>query len=101
MEIQAAFGLEQLKRLDAMNQHRRDNVAKIRAAFMSHPEWRKQLLFPQATTHLDPCWFGFPFLIDPAVQFDYQKLTHELLQRGVDTRPIVSGNMALQPAIKI
>jgi CDP-6-deoxy-D-xylo-4-hexulose-3-dehydrase len=100
MEIQAAFGLEQLKRLDAMNQHRRDNVAKIRAAFMRHPAWRKQLLFPQATTQLDPCWFGFPFLVDPAIQFDYQQLTHELLQRGVDTRPIVSGNMALQPAIK-
>ncbi len=100
MEIQAAFGLEQLKRLDAMNQHRRDNVTKIRAAFMRHPAWRQQLLFPQATAQLDPCWFGFPFLIDPAIQLDYQQLTHDLLQRGVDTRPIVSGNMALQPAIK-
>ncbi len=100
MEIQAAFGLEQLKRLDSMNQHRRDNVAKIREAFTRHPQWRRQLQFPQATDKLDPCWFGFPFLIDPAIRFDYQRLTHELLQRGVDTRPIVSGNMALQPAVR-
>ena len=100
MEIQAAFGLEQLKRLDHMNQHRRDNVARICSAFARHSNWREQLLFPQATAGLDPCWFGFPFIINPAVTFNYQQLTQQLLRRGVDTRPIVSGNMALQPAVK-
>jgi CDP-6-deoxy-D-xylo-4-hexulose-3-dehydrase len=100
MEIQAAFGLEQLKRLDAMNSHRRANVELIRAAFRSHPQWRGQLLFPEATAQLDACWFGFPFLIAPALSLDYRKLTHLLLAHGIDTRPIVSGNMALQPAIR-
>ena len=32
MEIQAAFGLEQLKRLDDMNRHRRENVLRILSA---------------------------------------------------------------------
>lgn len=100
MEIQAAFGLEQLKRLDEMNGHRRANVTRIRAAFKSHPHWKDQLLFPAATPKLDASWFGFPFLIDPAIDLDYKKLTRNLLQRGVDTRPIVSGNMALQPAVR-
>ena len=100
MEIQAAFGLEQLKRLDDMNAHRRTNVAKIRAAFRQHPAWRGQLVFPTATSELDVCWFGFPFLVDSGIDFDYQKFTANLLARGVDTRPIVSGNMALQPAVK-
>lgn len=100
MEIQAAFGLEQLRRLDDMNHHRRANVALIRSAFRQHPSWRGQLLFPQATADLDPCWFGFPFLVDPAIDLDYRRFTAELMRHGIDTRPIVSGNMALQPAVR-
>ena len=100
MEIQAAFGLEQLKRLDEMNRQRRANVQRIRAAFARHPRWRGQLQFPQATAQLDACWFGFPFLVDPALELDYRKFTASLLRQGVDTRPIVSGNMALQPAVR-
>ena len=100
MEIQAAFGLEQLKRLDEMNRQRRANVQRIRAAFARHPRWRGQLQFPQATAQLDACWFGFPFLVDPALGLDYRKFTASLLRQGVDTRPIVSGNMALQPAVR-
>jgi len=100
MEIQAAFGLEQLKRLDEMNYQRRANVQRIRAAFARHPRWRGQLQFPEATAQLDACWFGFPFLVDPALDLDYRKFTATLLRNGVDTRPIVSGNMALQPAVR-
>jgi CDP-4-dehydro-6-deoxyglucose reductase, E1 len=100
MEIQAAFGLEQLKRLADMNRERRANVERIRAAFARHPRWRGQLHFPAATSRLDPCWFGFPFLVDAALDFDYRRFTASLLQQGVDTRPIVSGNMALQPAVR-
>jgi CDP-6-deoxy-D-xylo-4-hexulose-3-dehydrase len=100
MEIQAAFGLEQLKRLDEMNRHRRANVTQIRAAFAAHPAWRGQLHFPQASAGLDACWFGFPFLIDESVPLDYRAYTKSLNEQGVDTRPIVSGNMALQPAVR-
>jgi CDP-6-deoxy-D-xylo-4-hexulose-3-dehydrase len=100
MEIQAAFGLEQLKRLPDMNAQRRSNVHRIRAAFRAHPQWRGQLLLPQASPRLDACWFGFPFLVDAALRVDHKALTATLLAHGVDTRPIVSGNMALQPAIR-
>jgi hypothetical protein len=84
-----------------MNQHRRHNVERIHAAFKAHALWREQLRFPHATTDLDPCWFGLPFLVDDKLAVNYQKLVRELLQRGIDTRPIVSGNMAIQPAIRL
>ncbi|RKY12512.1 MAG: DegT/DnrJ/EryC1/StrS family aminotransferase [Planctomycetota bacterium] len=98
MEIQAAFGLEQINRLGHMNKHRRENANKLRKAFSEHPLWKHQLYFPKATKDLDPCWFGFPFLVDENI--NCKRFAHELLNCGIDTRPIISGNMALQPAIK-
>jgi CDP-6-deoxy-D-xylo-4-hexulose-3-dehydrase len=100
MEIQAAFGLEQIRRLESMNTCRRENVGKLRRAFLGHSLWKNQLQFPQATVALDPCWFGFPFIIKQEIG-DCKKFTRDLMKRGIDTRPIVSGNMALQPAVKM
>ena len=82
MEIQAAFGIEQLTRLDEMNRHRRANVLRIREAFVKHPAWREQLLFPTATAGLDACWFGFPFLVNSALDLDYRQLHHAVAATG-------------------
>jgi CDP-4-dehydro-6-deoxyglucose reductase, E1 len=100
MEIQAAFGLEQIARLGQMNENRRENADKLRKSFFGHPLWKDQLHFPKATKNLNPCWFGFPFLIDKKIKITCERFAQELLKRGIDTRPIISGNMALQPAIK-
>jgi CDP-6-deoxy-D-xylo-4-hexulose-3-dehydrase len=101
MEIQAAFGLAQIRRLDEMNRHRRENTRRIRQAFAEHRLWTRQIRFPQPPADIDPCWFGFPFIVEPSVALDYKKFTSTLLQYGIDTRPIVSGNMALQPAVRL
>lgn len=101
MEIQAAFGLAQIARLDDMNRHRRENARRIRVAFGEHRLWKGQLRFPQAAKDVDPCWFGFPFIVEPSVPLNYKRFTETLLRCGIDTRPIVSGNMALQPAVRL
>jgi CDP-6-deoxy-D-xylo-4-hexulose-3-dehydrase len=101
MEIQAAFGLEQIKRLEIMNANRCENVKKLKRSFIKHSLWKNQLQFPLPTKDLDPCWFGFPFLIKQELKGGRKKFTRDLLKRGIDTRPIISGNMALQPAVKI
>ena len=100
MEIQAAFGLEQIKRLNDMNSSRQINFYNIQDAFRSHVLWKEQLLFPKAPKNITACWFGFPFLMNPDLDLDRNKLTERLMEQGIDTRPIVSGNMAIQPAIK-
>jgi CDP-6-deoxy-D-xylo-4-hexulose-3-dehydrase len=101
MEIQAAFGLEQIKRLEMMNTNRCKNVKKLKRAFIEHSLWKNQLQFPLPTKDLEPCWFGFPFLIKQELKGGRKKFTRDLLKRGIDTRPIISGDMTLQPAIKI
>lgn len=101
MEIQAAFGLEQLNRLDGMNEQRKVNAALMRNIFLQHPKWEEQLEFPAAGRNLDACWFGFPFLLAKDANVDRKKFTELLMQSGIDTRPIVSGNMALQPAVRL
>ena len=100
-EIQAAFGCEQLKRLECMNQSRRDNVRRLRVAFSTHSAWEGQIAFPRVPEALDPAWFGFPFLLTESSKVTRQIMANNLLKRGIDTRPIVSGNMALQPALKL
>lgn len=101
MEIQAAFGLEQLTRLDGMNEQRRVNAGLMRDIFLKHPKWVGQLEFPIVGRNLDACWFGFPFLLAEDAKVDRKRFTELLMQAGIDTRPIVSGNMALQPAVKL
>lgn len=101
MEIQAAFGLEQLGRLDQMNEQRKCNSLVMREAFERSPKWRSQLRFPLSPEGIDACWFGFPFVVDPTLRLDYKKFTSLLLDSNIDTRPIVSGNMDLQPAIRM
>lgn len=101
MEIQAAFGLEQLGRLNEMNSHRKQNALLMRQAFERNPKWRSQLQFPLAPPGVDACWFGFPFLVSPALSIDYKRFTQLLMDSRIDTRPIVSGNMDLQPATQL
>lgn len=101
MEIQAAFGIEQIKRLDEMNLNRRENTLKIRNAFLNHPKWDDQFIFPYAPEGIDACWFGFPMLLSEKITFEHKIFVSNLMRAGIDTRPIISGNMAIQPALKL
>lgn len=101
MELQASFGLEQLKYLDEFSKNRRENVNRIKESFYNHRDWNCQLLFPESAPNLDPCWFGFPFLLSKNLNINVNTFTNNLMSEGIDTRPIVSGNMALQPAVKL
>ena len=101
MELQAAFGLKQIERLEQMSYERRENVRKIKNSFYNNPLWENQLIFPEPSSGLDPCWFGFPFLISKDVSINRNIFVKRLLVHGIDTRPIMSGNMAIQPALSL
>ncbi len=100
-EVQAAMGLRQLERLDRMNATRVDNWARLRRALEIHPRWRAQLAFPEAAPGTEPAWFGFPCLLDPGAGADHRAYLAYLTARGVENRPIISGNFARQPAVRL
>ncbi|MGZ3698296.1 MAG: DegT/DnrJ/EryC1/StrS family aminotransferase [Bdellovibrionota bacterium] len=100
MEVQAAFGVCQLERLDKMNATRVRNHEKLTAELKAHAKWRGQFEFPKASVGTDPVWFGFPALLAPGFGGPAAFLSY-LSKQGVENRPIVSGNFARQPSLKL
>src|SRR5882724_6571813 len=101
MEIQAALGRVQLRKLPEMNRHRVSNWRNLVAALQSHPRWTRQLEFPEAPTGAAPVWFGFPVTLADSVNRGLQDYLQALTARGVENRPVVSGNFARQPALAL
>ena len=101
LEVQAAFGLCQLDRLTAMNRTREENRTRLSQVLRSHPQWQGQLEFPVASAGTEPAWFGFPCLLDVGLQHHHRAYLDYLTSKGVENRPIVSGNFVRQPALKL
>ena len=95
MEIQAAFGLVQLRRLEEFNEARRRNAQRLIAA-LSHLEG--DLEFIAEAEGGRSTWFGFPVMVKDAQT--RVALSGHLEERGIETRPIVAGNLAVQPAFR-
>lgn len=96
-EIQGAFGIHQLPRLEGFIEHRRETAAywnKELAEFGDYIQLQEER---SGTRHV---WFAYPIMVKPNAPFTRQELQNFLEAKGVETRPIESGNMAIQPAMK-
>ncbi|HEY3329033.1 MAG TPA: DegT/DnrJ/EryC1/StrS family aminotransferase [Capsulimonadaceae bacterium] len=100
VEIEAAIGLCQLRKLPAMNAARVANRTALIDALRGHSAWRGQLEFPHAAENSSPVWFGFPFIVAGDERVDMRQFAQRLSGEGVENRPIVSGNFARQPVLR-
>jgi CDP-6-deoxy-D-xylo-4-hexulose-3-dehydrase len=96
-EINAAIGLEQLKRLDGFNARRREIGERFDRGFARlHQSGDLQLI--RTDPRCRPAPFGYPVLCrSPQVR---AALRDHLEAAGVETRPIICGNMVRQPAFQ-
>jgi CDP-6-deoxy-D-xylo-4-hexulose-3-dehydrase len=94
MEVQAAFGLVQLRRLEQFNEARRRNARALIAALSDIGE----IEFVTEQADGSSTWFGFPVIVRDAAT--RQALSLHLEQRRIETRPIVAGNLTVQPAFR-
>lgn len=95
-EINAAFGLHQLDRLDGFNRARVRAADRLRVALA--PAIAAGGIRPMAVADgVEAAWFGFPMLCRDGEARD--RLADRLEGAGIETRPIICGNMARQPAM--
>ena len=96
-ELNAAFGLHQLARLDDLNANRRSATQALCLRLEPHVK-AGRLRLMTVTAGGDAAFFGFPALCRNGDERD--RLVRHLEARGVETRPIICGNMARQPAMQ-
>lgn len=96
-ELNGAFGLCQLPKLDDFNRNRNRNALSVHDRFRVTNSTTVQPLTP--THHKSqPAWFALPFVLQDGLPYSRKDVTDYLEKFGVETRPIVGGNLARHPA---
>jgi CDP-6-deoxy-D-xylo-4-hexulose-3-dehydrase len=96
-EIQGAFGMHQLPRLEGYIAIRRDNMAYWNRELA---EWEDWIMLPSEaprTTHVS---FAYAVTVKEGAPFTAKEFQAHLESCGVETRPIEAGDMSQQPAMK-
>ena len=101
LEISAAIGFNQLKRLNQFKKTRSNNRIKIIKKLQNSKKWKNQFSFINPIEKLGPSWFGLPILINGDYKKNKKKFIAFLNESGIETRPIISGNFLNQPSIKL
>lgn len=97
MEIQGAFGIHQIKKLDRFIEIRRENVAFWANNLKQYEDYLLLHNEKEGTKHV---WFAYPITVKPNAPFSRKELVDFLEKKGVETRPIMSGNFDEQPAMR-
>lgn len=98
MEIQGAFGIHQLRKLQGFLKRRRAIGQKLVANLKKYEEFLRLPREKKDTTH---SWFVFPLTVRDNRFFKREDLTNFLEAHGIETRPLVCGNFEEQPAMAL
>ena len=96
-DLQAAVGLQQLKKLPGFIEVRRRNWQLLRCALEPYEDY---FVLPEPTRNCNPSWFGFKLVVRPGAPFLRSDIVGHLEQRGIATRHIFGGNLLRQPAYR-
>jgi CDP-6-deoxy-D-xylo-4-hexulose-3-dehydrase len=95
LEIEAAIGKVQLKKLDSFIKVRRGNGEKF-LQYMSGLEG-----FRVQKENGESSWFGFSIILEGSLKGKRRALVEALTAAGIDSRPIVTGNFTRNPVISL
>ena len=96
-ELAGSMGLVQLPKLAGFVRIRRENAAWFRNALAP---FERVIGFQYELPKCESSWFGFPIILKETAPFTVTELTAHLNAGGIETRPIICGNIARQPAFK-
>ncbi len=97
-ELQAGFGLEQLRRWPVFHAQRLQNATYFQNYLQPHSDLMRLM-------HVSPdaecAWFALPIMLTPECPFKKVDFLAYLEAQGIETRPIVAGNLARQPVCQL
>lgn len=96
-EMQAAFGLAQLKKLDAFNIIRRKNFDRLHDSLRKYDQF---FIFPKDLPQAEAYWLAFPITIKDGAPFSRLELLRYLESKKIQTRLLFAGNILRQPAFR-
>ncbi len=107
LEISAAIGSVQLRKLDGMLESR-EKLAREVADWTSKGTPWMRLIGAEHIPSKTPArrerrhsWMTFPFVLDKKAPVRVDKVKEIFEANGVDTRPIIAGNLARHPANRL
>lgn len=91
LDLQAAMGRVQLRKIGKIKKLRQKNFNYLYKKLNKYP-----LIMPQWLEGAEVCWFAFPLSVVQSVSRG--QLLRHLEKRGIETRPMFSGNILVHPA---
>lgn len=93
LEIEAAIGIEQLKKLDKFIENRRKNAEFFIKKMKNLKNFLTQKEIGKSS------WFGFSLVLKDKLKGKRKEIINKLKKHNVETRPIVAGNFVKNKAI--
>ena len=93
-DMQAAIGVEQLKKFPSFIERRKHNWERLHKALEPLSD---KLILPEPALNSDPCWFGFIISVRPESGIKRNKITRYIEEHNVQTRLLFSGNLIKHP----
>ena len=93
-EMQAAIGVEQLKKLPSIVEARRNNWKYLRENLDRYSD---VFILPEATEHSDPSWFGFLLTVREDAGFSREEIVRAIEAKNIQTRMLFAGNLIYHP----
>lgn len=97
-EIQGAFGINQISKLQKFIKIRKENTEFWNKALKQYSDY---LILPREQKNCKQSYFCYPITIKHDAPFNRDDLTKYLENKKIETRSIMSGNMIAQPVMRL
>ena len=93
-DLQAAIGVEQLKKFPSFIERRRYNWERLRKALEPVED---KIILPEPVTNSRPSWFGFIITVKENAGVSRNQVTRYIEEKNIQTRLLFSGNLIKHP----
>ena len=93
-DMQAAVGVEQLKKFPSFIEKRKHNWERLKAALAPVKD---KIILPERAEGSDPSWFGFLITVPEETGLSRNEVTSYIEKHNIQTRLLFSGNLTRHP----